>query len=132
MPTSSRLRAIGGAILLAVAPLGPVAAEDAAAAMTQLLESQEAVLVLLDGIEDAAGLEASRASLVAAMERAQADALALSGHAAELESSDDLEAEFAPRLQELYARRSQVEEELRARLDPATMGALDEIMLGGR
>jgi hypothetical protein len=132
MPIRSCLSAFAGAMLLAFAPVAPVAAQGAAAAMTQLLASQEAVLVLLGGIEDATGLEAVRDQLAAAVEQAQADALALNEHAAELEASEELEAEFTPRLEELYALRAEVEQGLTSRLDPATLTAVGEIMMGGR
>jgi hypothetical protein len=119
------------ALVLVASPIAPLlAADEAAAAMARMISTQEAVLELLDTIHDAAGLEQARPALAAALGEAETAGQALAGHAAELESSEELKEEFTPQLQALYALRNRVQEDLRARLDPATVQALEAILSG--
>jgi hypothetical protein len=117
--------------MLVASPVEPLLASDEASeAMARMISTQEAVLELLDTIQDTAGLEQTRPALDAALEEAETAGQALAGHAAELESSQELQAEFTPRLQALYALRTRVQEGLQARLDPATLQALEAMLSG--
>jgi hypothetical protein len=133
MPFRSFLRAMVGALALAAMPVARLLAADTAAeAMARMISSQEAVFEVLDTIQDAAGLEHARPSLTAALDESEAAALALAEHAAELDSSEELQAEFTPKLQGLYELAGRVQGELQARLDPATMQAIEAILSGGQ
>ncbi len=131
MPIRSCFRTVCCALVMVASPMAPLLASDEAAeAMARMISAQEAVLELLDTIQGTAGLEQARPALDAALGEAETAGQALAGHAAELESSEELKEEFTPRLQALYALRNRVQEDLQARLDPATMQALEAILSG--
>lgn len=131
MPIRSSFRAMCCALVLTASPMAPLLAADTASeAMARMISTQEAVLAVLDTIHDPAGLEQARPALEAALDEAETAGQALAGHAAELEASEELKEEFTPRLQALYVRRNQVQEELQARLDPATIQTLEAILSG--
>lgn len=117
------------AVLVAALGFPALADETAArAALEGSVAAQTEVLDLLAGIDDAETLDARAGDLKAALAAAERANAAMMPYVPEINTSATLETEFAPRMEALYARRAEVQAELRDSLDEQSMMRLLALM----
>jgi hypothetical protein len=116
------------AALLASLALPAAGGEEAAeAAIGRMIESQSAVLDMLEGIDDGQALEQRRPTLLAALTRARRDTDAVAAHAETFAESAALREAFASQLRQYAARRETVYAGVMQRLDEDALDRLDAI-----